>query len=442
MLIREIPLAAIIVPDSRMRRTFDEAKLQKLAASIRLTGLIHPITVEAVADGNFQLVAGERRLRAIQRLHAEPDAAFAGIHCAGTQLPLDHAPCFIRDELSELEYLEIEYAENADREDLPWQEASLAAAKLHAARLAANPSHTVGETAKEIHGEAGKGWRADQVAEKIVLAKHLEDPDVAKAKTQADAMKVVRKKAEAEHRAKLAAKFDLAKTPHSLIQGDLRLVMTTLTEGTYDVLITDPPYGVDADAFGSQADAAHTYTDSPEYFKELIGVIVKQATRVCKPAAHAYVFLDWQWFDYIKLEFELEGWQVWRRPFVWDKAGGMLPSPRFGPRQTYELILYAYRGDREVVQQAMPDVLRHPGVARPRRGAEKPVALYKDLLARSTRPGDKVLDCCAGTGPVLPAATQLRLVATAIENDETAYNIAVTRLLGEEKVDEAPDIII
>ena len=47
------------------RRTFDEAKLQELAESIRHHGLIQPITVRPNSEG-FELVAGARRYRAAQ----------------------------------------------------------------------------------------------------------------------------------------------------------------------------------------------------------------------------------------------------------------------------------------------------------------------------------------------------------------------------------------
>ena len=47
------------------RRTFDEAKLQELAESIRTNGLIQPITVRPSFDG-FEIVAGARRFRASQ----------------------------------------------------------------------------------------------------------------------------------------------------------------------------------------------------------------------------------------------------------------------------------------------------------------------------------------------------------------------------------------
>ena len=47
------------------RRTFDESKLQELAASIRHHGIIQPITVRPNSEG-FELIAGARRYRAAQ----------------------------------------------------------------------------------------------------------------------------------------------------------------------------------------------------------------------------------------------------------------------------------------------------------------------------------------------------------------------------------------
>lgn len=50
------------------RRTFTEPELAELAASIKASGLLQPITVRARAGGGWELVAGERRLRAAGRL--------------------------------------------------------------------------------------------------------------------------------------------------------------------------------------------------------------------------------------------------------------------------------------------------------------------------------------------------------------------------------------
>ena len=56
------------------RKTFDDARLEELAASIRTQGIIQPLIVRARAGGGYELIAGERRWRAAQRagLHEVP----------------------------------------------------------------------------------------------------------------------------------------------------------------------------------------------------------------------------------------------------------------------------------------------------------------------------------------------------------------------------------
>ena len=46
------------------RQEFDKEALESLAESIRQNGLLQPVTVRRTQDGSYELVAGERRLRA------------------------------------------------------------------------------------------------------------------------------------------------------------------------------------------------------------------------------------------------------------------------------------------------------------------------------------------------------------------------------------------
>lgn len=64
---RTIPLSAIAANPQQPRKDFDEAELAELRASIRTNGLLQPLLVRPKGQG-FELVAGERRLRAIQSL--------------------------------------------------------------------------------------------------------------------------------------------------------------------------------------------------------------------------------------------------------------------------------------------------------------------------------------------------------------------------------------
>lgn len=60
----EVPLEAIAPNPDQPRKSFNEATLEALAASIRVHGVVQPIIVQALPGGGYQLVAGERRLRA------------------------------------------------------------------------------------------------------------------------------------------------------------------------------------------------------------------------------------------------------------------------------------------------------------------------------------------------------------------------------------------
>jgi ParB family transcriptional regulator, chromosome partitioning protein len=109
--LREIPLD-LIQPNGRQpRRTFDEARLAELAESIRARGVLQPIVVRPLAGGSFELVAGERRLRAAQMVE------------------LETIPALVRD-AEDWERLDIALAENMARVDLNAIEEARACAML------------------------------------------------------------------------------------------------------------------------------------------------------------------------------------------------------------------------------------------------------------------------------------------------------------------------
>jgi ParB family chromosome partitioning protein len=62
----EIPVSAISANPRQPRQIFDEEALAELAASISEVGLLQPIVVRKIADGEYQLIMGERRWRASQ----------------------------------------------------------------------------------------------------------------------------------------------------------------------------------------------------------------------------------------------------------------------------------------------------------------------------------------------------------------------------------------
>ncbi|MFQ5447939.1 MAG: ParB/RepB/Spo0J family partition protein, partial [Saprospiraceae bacterium] len=94
-----IPLSEIEVNPFQPRKEFDEGALAELAESLKTHGLIQPLTVRRLADNEYQLISGERRLRA---------AKMAG---------LTEVPAYIRL-ANDQEMIEMALVENIQREDL------------------------------------------------------------------------------------------------------------------------------------------------------------------------------------------------------------------------------------------------------------------------------------------------------------------------------------
>ena len=108
----ELPLDRVERNPDQPRLAFDEAQLGELAASIAVHGILQPIVVRELADGRWELIAGERRLRA---------ARIAG---------LETVPAIVREEDGGETSLELALIENIQREDLNAIETALAYREL------------------------------------------------------------------------------------------------------------------------------------------------------------------------------------------------------------------------------------------------------------------------------------------------------------------------
>lgn len=213
---------------------------------------------------------------------------------------------------------------------------------------------------------------------------------------------------------------------------DSREWVKGVSSKAFDVILTDPPYGIGADNFGTAGDGTateHGYDDSADALRQIIYWFPAEAYRVARDQAHLYLFCDIDWFDTWKTALALAGWKVFRTPLVWVKPTGFrTPWIDSGPQRKYELILYANKGGKKVNMIA-PDVIQvqsaGAGVGHP---AAKPVTLYAELLRRSGRPGNHVADFFCGTGPIFGAAYQHKCYATGVELDKAFYGESLRQI--------------
>ena len=101
--LREIPLDLIGPNPRQPRRRFDERKLAELAESIRARGVLQPIVVRPLLGGRFELVAGERRLRAARLAELESVPAIVRLADDWERLDMALAENMARQDLNAIE---------------------------------------------------------------------------------------------------------------------------------------------------------------------------------------------------------------------------------------------------------------------------------------------------------------------------------------------------
>lgn len=418
---------SIYIPEDRIRREFDPQVIQELKQSILSKGLLNPITLrEYTGTENYfrTIVAGETRLRAIMEL-IKDGRAFT---CNSEVVPVGKVPYLLLCELEPALALEAELEENVLRRSLTWQEEAAARRRLHDLRKqqAPNPAaYTEMDTAKELIARGVEAY-PQPVVQDLLIGRFLTNPKVSEAKTKKDAFKEAKKLIEKELIDSLAGSVEAIHASMTLIQGDSAVEVPKLPANTFDLILTDPPYGINVEKSGGMIANTHHYTDSPETLEKILDWAPEQLYRVARPMAHLYWFCDIAWFPEISLALKDAGWQVWRVPIIWDKKGvGVVPDERKWPRRSYEAIIYAIKGNMPVLRVAN-DVINFAPV-RTQGSAEKPKEVLHELITRSVTHGANILDPFCGSGSIFLAARDYKCSATGIEVNPEIAKVAKAR---------------
>lgn len=121
---QSISIKSIKLPKQQPRRYFDSAKMAQLVQSVQKHGVLEPLLVRPITKGGYELVAGERRLRAAQTAK------------------LQEVPVVVR-ELDDRQALQVALLENLQREDLNPLEETEGILQLLAIALDTDPQEVI-----------------------------------------------------------------------------------------------------------------------------------------------------------------------------------------------------------------------------------------------------------------------------------------------------------
>jgi site-specific DNA-methyltransferase (adenine-specific) len=209
-----------------------------------------------------------------------------------------------------------------------------------------------------------------------------------------------------------------------LFHGDCLEVMKTLSSGSVDAVITDPPYFLPAQSYVGTRKAGYTKRTLADLtiIETWFSTIYKEIDRLLKPNGSSYVFCDAQ--SYTPLYRAMYPYHKYVRSLIWDKV---ISYNGYTWRHQHELILWGERNDFERIPTGDGDVLRYRGVLQKDRvhPAEKPIELLMRLTEKS---GAIILDPFMGSGTTGVACVKTGKNFIGIEIDPTYFDIARTRI--------------
>ena len=214
-------------------------------------------------------------------------------------------------------------------------------------------------------------------------------------------------------------------------QGDAFEWMRSMPAESVDLFLTDPPYQSleKHRARGTTTRLKKSKGSSNEWFSVIgddrMPELLREAYRVLRRDRHAYVFCDPDTLFVLRPAAQAAGFEF-RRIIVWDKArAGM----GYGYRRQTEFVIYLRKGNRQVADLGVPDLLRCPAI---RNGypTEKPVPLLETLVSQSTQRGELVIDPFMGSGSAGVAAIGLGRGFQGRDISPRSIALASERLLG------------
>jgi DNA modification methylase len=227
----------------------------------------------------------------------------------------------------------------------------------------------------------------------------------------------------------------------TIYHGDALAVMDTLSTGSVDLILTDPPYS-SGGSFEAQKNtkaqglrSATVQSDDFEWFAAdnmttgglvwLLRAVLIRARRVLHPNRAALVFTDWRMVPHVAPALESSGLR-YRNMLVWDKRS---PGLGIGFKPAHEIILEYANGTTEYQALDGQNVLRIPRVHASDKdhNAQKPVPLLSELIRVCTPGGGLVVDPFMGSGSTLYAAKRSSRRAIGIEIEERYCEIAARR---------------
>ena len=202
--------------------------------------------------------------------------------------------------------------------------------------------------------------------------------------------------------------------------------MKMLSDKSVDMIITDPPYGINLtpQRSGSKFKNTKVVNDSN---LDWLPQIVMECFRLLKDNSVCYIFCNWQNYDVFKQEFQ-KLFTI-KNCIVWDKDWFGMGN---NWRPNHEFIMVVTNGKFKTISNNKSNILKQRRIPPQKlsHSCEKPVKLIEELIIETAQEKNiTVLDPFIGSGSTAIACINTKRNFLGFELDETHYQVANTRIV-------------
>lgn len=206
-------------------------------------------------------------------------------------------------------------------------------------------------------------------------------------------------------------------------------VLRAMPDETIDLILADPPYGVNFQSRGRAGTGQELRFEKIANDKAPFIWWLRDAYRVTKPTGAMICFTRWDVRDFWIQAVEAAGWDV-KGEVIWDKmqVGMGNLTQQFTP--IHETIIFACKDDFAFPAKRPKSVISVPKIPMQAytHPNEKPVGLMDRLILSLTREGDVVLDPFSGSGVVGESAVRNKRWYIGIDVDKHYATLGTTRI--------------
>ncbi len=227
------------------------------------------------------------------------------------------------------------------------------------------------------------------------------------AKNKLTAIKLYKIKKERAILSALYDKVEVTVDTACFICGDSKVELKKVESKSWDMVLTDPPFGKFLEMKADLRTGETPYKDDPRKVFADMKVIVREYYRVLKDDRVKLLFFDVMHYEKVVKICEEAGFLVCQTPLTWCKTGGggALPNDTYYAMNT-ELILHCQKGSRPLNHPGQPNFLVYERVPSQLKVHEtqRPTSLLRYLIEQHTAPGELVGDGYAGSASTLISA--------------------------------------